>query len=106
MKALSWINFLLGFWLLVAAIAFSPGSGRVLAAESIAGVVIMVLAYASAVDRPHAGVSWGVALAGVWALILDYAVHTDPRSHALLVGCFVIVFGTTNAIYRHNRTVA
>ena len=103
MKSLSWINFLLGLWLLTAAVAFANGSGRVLAGESIAGVVIMVLAYASAVGRPHEGISWGVAFAGLWALIVDYAVHTDPRSHAVLVGCLVVVLGTANAIYRHKR---
>jgi hypothetical protein len=106
MKSLSWINFLLGLWLLTAAVAFSTGGGRMLAGESIAGVVIMVLAYASAVGRPQEGVSWGVACAGLWALIVNYAVHTDPRSHAVLVGCLVVVLGTVNAVYRHVRVTA
>ena len=101
MKLLSWINVALGLWLLAAAVAFSTG-GRMLAGESVAGVVIMVLAYASAVDRPRPGISWGVAFAGLWALILDYAVRTDPRAHSLMVGCLVIVVGTVNAVYRHS----
>ena len=106
MKALSWINFLLGLWLLVAAVMFATGSGRMLAGESIAGVVIMVLAYASAVGQPHEGISWGVAFAGLWAVLVDYAVHTDPRSHALAVGVLVAVLSAANAVYRHSAPVA
>ena len=49
MKAVSWLNFLLGVWLTIAAFALSARPGSVMAAEGVAGVVISVLAYASAV---------------------------------------------------------
>jgi di/tricarboxylate transporter len=102
MKVLSWINVLPGLWLLVAAIAFSSGSGP-LAGEGVAAVLIIVLACASAVARPHPGISWGVALTGLWAMLVDYALHADPRSHAALVGCAVVVLGAVNAAYRQSR---
>jgi len=106
MKTLSWINFLLGVWLLAAGVAFSAGGGRMMAGESVAAVLIIVLAYASAVAPPHPGISWGVALAGLWAMLVDYVVHANPRSHAALLGLAVTVFGALNAFYRHTHAHA
>jgi hypothetical protein len=101
MKALSWINFLLGVWLTIAAFALPASTGAVMASESVAGVIISVLAYASAVGRPNAGVSWSVAVAGLWTLIVSYGAHTAATSNATIVGLVVIVLGSINAIYRH-----
>jgi hypothetical protein len=101
MKALSWINFLLGVWLTIAAFALPAATGPVMAAESVAGVMISVLAYASAVGRPTAGVSWGVAAAGLWTLIVSYGAHSAATSNATIVGLIVLVLGTVNAIHRH-----
>jgi hypothetical protein len=101
MKALSWINFFLGVWLTVAAFALPPKTGPVMATEGAAGVIIAVLAYASAVGRPNAGVSWGVAAAGLWTAIVSYGVHMTATSNATIVGVAVLVLGSANAIYRH-----
>jgi len=83
MKALSWLNFLLGVWLTIAAFALSAKTGSVMAAEGVGGVVISVLAYASAVSRPNA------------------AAHTAATLNATIVGLAVLVLGSANAIYRH-----
>ena len=101
MKALSWINFLLGVWLTIAAFALPAQTGSTMAAEGAAGVIICVLAYASAVARPNAGISWSVAAAGLWTLIVNYGAHTAATSNAMIVGLLVIVLGSVNAIYRH-----
>ena len=45
MKVLSWLNFLLGLWLIVAAFALPVRTGSAMAAESVAGIVVVVLAY-------------------------------------------------------------
>ena len=74
MKVLSWINFLLGLWLIVAAFAIPVRTGSVMAAESIAGIVVVVLAYASAVGRPRPGISWSVAIAGLWIVVVRWGV--------------------------------
>jgi len=95
MKALSWLNFLLGVWLTIAAFALSAKTGSVMAAEGVGGVVISVLAYASAVSRPNAAVSWSVAVAG------NYGAHTAATLNATIVGLAVLVLGSANAIYRH-----
>jgi hypothetical protein len=101
MKALSWLNFLLGVWLTIAAFALSAGTGSVMAAEGVAGVVISVLAYASAVGRPNAAISWSVAVAGLWTLIVNYGAHTAATLNATIVGLVVLVLGSANAIHRH-----
>jgi hypothetical protein len=101
MKALSWLNFLLGVWLTIAAFALSAKTGSVMAAEGAAGVVISVLAYASAVARPNAAVSWSVAVAGLWTLVVNYGGHTTSALNATIVGLAVLVLGSANAIYRH-----
>ena len=101
MKALSWINVLLGVWLTIAAFALSARTGSAMAAEGVAGVVIAVLAYASAVGRPNAAISWSVAVAGLWTLIVNYGAHTTATLNATIVGLAVLVLGSANAIYRH-----
>jgi hypothetical protein len=101
MKALSWINLFLGVWLIIAAFALPARTGSVMAAQSAAGVMICVLAYASAVGRPNAGISWSVAVAGLWTLIVNYGAHTAATSNAIVVGLVVLVLGSANAIYRH-----
>ena len=108
MKALSWLNFLLGVWLTIAAFALSAKTGSVMAAEGVAGVVISVLAYASAVGRPNAAVSWSVAVAGLWkppsrdsTLIVNYGAHTAATLNATIIGLVVLVLASANAIYRH-----
>jgi hypothetical protein len=101
MKVLSWINFLLGVWLMIAAFVLPLKTGPVMASEGAAGIMIAVLAYASAVGRPNAGISWSVAVAGLWTLIVSYGAHTPATSNATIVGLVVLVLGSANAIYRH-----
>jgi len=101
MKVLSWINFLLGVWLTIAAFVLPTRTGPVMASEGVAGIMIAVLAYASAVGRPNAGVSWSVAIAGLWTVIVSYGVRTTATSNAAVVGLVVLLLGTANAIYRH-----
>ena len=101
MKALSWINFLLGLWLIVAAFALPVRTGSVMAAESVAGIVVVVLAYASAVGRPRPVISWSVAIAGLWIVVVSWGVVTPSKLNAMLVGLLVLGLGTANAIYCH-----
>ena len=96
MKVLSWINFLLGLWLIVAAFAIPVRTGSVMAAESIAGIVD-----ASAVGRPRPGISWSVAIAGLWIVVASWGMVTPSKLNAMLVGLLVFGLGTANAIYCH-----
>ena len=104
MKALSWINFILGLWLIVAAFVLPVRTGPVMAEEGAAGIAVAVLAYAAAVGRPRAGISWSVALAGLWILVINYGMGTPSKVNAMVVGLLVLGLGTANAVYLHQPT--
>ena len=101
MKALSWMNFVLGLWLLVAAFVLPGRTGAVMAEESVAGIAVMVLAYTAAVSHPRTGTSWSVAIAGVWILIVNYAMLSASTMNATIVGALVLGLGTANAVLCH-----
>jgi hypothetical protein len=104
MRTLSWINVVLGVWLIVAAMTLSTSSETVRTEESVAGVLIAVLAYASAVTPPKAAVSWAVAMAGVWTVLVNSGPFTVPKLNAMIVGVIVLVLGVANGIYRQHHT--
>jgi len=105
MKALSWINFILGLWLIVAGFAFSMASRPIMAEEIVLGIIIACLAAISA-TRPSSVISWLVAIAGLWTLIapsvIRYAGMTASRANDVIVGIVVLVLGIANAVYRQS----
>jgi hypothetical protein len=103
MKTLSWLNWALGVWLVAATFVLTTGNETVRAEEAVAGIAIAVLAYTSAV-RPTPGLSWSVAIAGLWAVIVNSGVMmTKPRLNAVIVGALVAVLGGLNALYRSHH---
>lgn len=105
MKALSWINFILGLWLIVAGFVFSATARPVMTEEIVLGIVIACLA-AIAATRPSFVISWLVALAGLWTLIapavLSYAGMRISRGNDIVVGVVVLVLGIANAVIRQS----
>ena len=106
MKALSWINFILGLWLIVAGFAFVSGAGTIMAQEVVLGIIIAVLAYWAAVGTPNSGVSWCVAVAGLIVLLapaaVTYGTFRAARGNDIIVGLIVLVLGFVNAVYRQS----
>jgi hypothetical protein len=105
MKALSWINFILGLWLIVAGFTLSVASRPIMAEEIVLGIIIACLAAISA-TRPSSIISWLVAIAGLWTLIapaaISYAGMTASRSNGIVVGIVVLVLGIANAVSRQS----
>jgi hypothetical protein len=105
MKALSWINFILGLWLIVAGFAFSMASRPVMAEEIVLGIIIACLAAISA-TRPSSVISWLVAIAGLWTLVaptvISYAATPRARANDIVVGIVVLILGIANALYRQS----
>jgi hypothetical protein len=105
MKALSWINFILGLWLIVAGLTLSMASRPVMAEEIVLGIIIACLA-AIATTRPSAVISWLIAAAGLWTLIapsvIGYGTMTRSRSNDVVVGIVVLVLGIASAVYRQS----
>jgi len=103
-KALSWINFLLGLWLIIAGFALG-GAGAVLAEEVVLGIIIALLAIGAA-RTESAALSWIVAAAGLWTLIapavINYAMHPSAKANDVVVGIIILVLGVANAVYRQS----
>ena len=103
MKALSWINFILGLWMIVFGFAMSAAARSVMAEEIVIGIIIACLA-AIAATRPSSIASWLVALAGLWTLIAPAAINyvglTASRTNDVIVGIIVLVLGIANTVYR------
>ena len=98
-RTLSWINVGLGLWLIVSAFVLPVRTGPVMAEESVAGIVVVMLAYAAAIGRPRPGISWSVVIAGVWILVVNSGMVTPSNVNAMLVGLLVVGIGTANALY-------
>ncbi len=105
MKALSWINFLLGLWLIAAGFVLSAPARPVMVEEVVLGIIIACFALISAA-RPTPVASWLVAVAGLWTLIapaaIDYGALATSRANDIVVGVVVLVFGLANALYRQS----
>jgi len=105
MKALRWINFILGLWLIVAGFALSRVSKPVMAEEVVLGIIIACLA-AISVARPSSVISWLIAIAGLWTLVapaaITYAGMTASRANDIVIGIIVLILGIANAVYRQS----
>src|SRR5262249_53220021 len=103
MRALSWINLLLGLSLIVEAFTLSSGARPVMAEEIVLGVLIACLAAVSVV-RPSSAASWLVAMAGLWTLlapsVIPYDEMTTSRTNDMVVGFVVLILGIAEAAYR------
>jgi hypothetical protein len=102
MKALSWINFILGLWLILAGFVISGGVRPVMTEEIVLGVIIAVLSYIAAI-RPGSAASWMVAIAGLWTLfapaVITYMSVRAARANDITVGIIVLVLGLATAVY-------
>jgi hypothetical protein len=70
-----------------------------MAEESVAGIVVVMLAYAAAMGRPRPGISWSVVIAGVWILVVNSGMVTPSKVNAMFVGLLLVGIGTANALY-------
>jgi len=104
-KALSWINFILGLWLIVAGFTVSQGAGPAMAEEVVLGIIIALLAIGSA-NSTSPAIAWCVAIAGLWTLlapaVINYTMHSVSRSNDIVVGIIVLILGIANAVYRQS----
>jgi SPW repeat-containing protein len=105
MKAFTWINFILGLWLIVAGLMLSTAARSVMAEEIALGIIIACLA-AIAIGRPTAAISWLIAIAGLWLAIgpaaISYRGMAASRANDVVVGIVVLILGIANAVYRES----
>jgi hypothetical protein len=105
MKAFSWINFLLGLWLIVAGFVFSATARPVMTEEIVLGIIIACLAFASTM-RSAPILSWLLAIAGLWTLVAPMVMKYGQRAsrgNDIIVGIIVLALAVSNAVYRQER---
>ena len=101
MKLVSWINFVLGTWLIFAPILLRYASVRAaLYEDMIFGIVIASFALWRAVGEGTPSmvrVSWVVAAAGFWVMMapfgLGYGTTRAPVDNDVIVGLLVFILG-------------
>jgi hypothetical protein len=104
MKGLSWINFILGLWLIVAGFMLGAGSTAAVTQNVVLGIIIAVFAAWAALSDAQPVASWIVALAGLWTLISPAVTHGlahTAHTNNIIVGIVVLILGFANAVFRH-----
>jgi hypothetical protein len=102
-RALSWINFILGLWLIFAGFTMARGVAPVMAHQITIGTIIAVLSIA-AVRTPNRLLGWLVASAGMWTMVAPTLINYTPvpraRINDMAVGMIVLILGAVNSVYR------
>jgi hypothetical protein len=108
MKTFSWVNFILGLWLIVAPfVLLYRGISAALWDNIIVGVVIAILAGWRALGKESARMtvtSWLVALLGLWTIaapfVFHYARNPSAMWNGVIVGIVVAILATYRALDR------
>lgn len=108
MKTLSWVNFVLGLWLIVAPfVLLYRGISAALWDNVVVGIIIAALALWRALVKESAAMtvtSWVVALLGLWTVIapfvLRYAGNANAMWNGVIVGIVIAILATYRALDR------
>ena len=108
MKALSWVNSILGLWLIVAPFALLyRGISAALWDNIIVGIIIAALAGWRALGKESVrmtATSWAVALLGLWTLVAPFALRYAGNASAMwnngIVGIVLAIVATYRALDR------
>jgi len=108
MKAYSWMNCVLGIWLMVAAFVFTYSTGmRPATTEEVAmGFIIFFLGGWDGLARPNQILSWLTALAGLVTIAAPWwvsysGVRTFAHANDIVVGVIVLILGCAGAMSQH-----
>ncbi len=106
MRSASWVNFILGLWLIVA--PFALGYSHIAGAapeDVILGILIAAFSlWMAATLVAPAGPSWLVVLFGIWVIIAPFVLgyaHQLGRAIAndVIVGIVVLILGLVRAVH-------
>ena len=100
----SWIDFILGIWLIIApfALGFRMMSGRAATEDVIFGILIAIFSLWTAlkVDAPKAA-GWLLGLFGLWVLIAPFVLRTYAVARVtpndVVVGIIVLILAILRA---------
>jgi len=95
MKGITWINLLLGVWLIVAAVAHGM-AGATMTNDFVLGVLLIAFSWwMLAAVAPPVGVAWFEMLCGLWLIVAPFALaYSAMRSSTVndvVVGVVTII---------------
>jgi SPW repeat-containing protein len=99
MKRISWINLLLGVWLVVSPYVLgSMTTGATVGNDIVLGILLIASSWWILAARTEAlGVSWFQMLCGIWLVIAPFVLSYRAVTHALandvVVGAIVFIVG-------------
>lgn len=111
MKRFSWINLILGIWLLLSPFAIGTTAMSATVGNNVVlGILLIATSWwiLAAVNQV-AGVSWFQMLCGIWLVIAPFVLHYSAMSHALandvVVGIIVFIVGLVESQALAHRPV-
>jgi thiol:disulfide interchange protein len=111
MKRASWINLILGIWLIISPFVFGSMGLRVTVGNNIVlGIVLIASSWWILATVTRAvGVSWFQMLCGIWLVVAPFILHYRAVTHALandvVVGIIVFVVGLIESQVFEHRPV-
>ncbi len=107
-KWASWVNLILGAWLIAAPFMLYSGVGSALGNDIVVGVLVVIFALVAIASRA-AWASWINVALGVWEIIapfaLGYSGTTAAVTNDIIVGVAFIVFGLISALSARSAAV-
>ncbi len=98
MKRVTWINLILGLWLIVApfVLGYSALSRAALTEDVVLGIIVAAFSWwILAAMAPPVGTSWFQILCGIWVIIapfvLAYRTITAAMANDVIVGIIVLI---------------
>ncbi len=108
-KVLSWIDIILGTWLIVAPFVLTYPSMVAVWNSIIVGALVIILAGIHAANPTRApGLNWITAILGVWVIAAPFVLHmastTSTRWNDIVIGAAIVVFSVWSALTTPART--
>jgi hypothetical protein len=109
MKRVSWINLILGIWLVISPFAFGSTVVNAAAGNNVVlGVLLIGTSWwILAASHEVTGVSWFQMLCGVWLVVAPFVLHYGATRHSALndvvIGGITFLVGLAETVSVHDR---
>ena len=109
MKRVSWINLILGIWLIISPFVFVSVGPKVTVANNVVLGILLIASswWILAVTAPAGGVSWFQMLCGIWLIIAPFVLRYNQVTHAVtndvIVGIIAFIVGLIESQTREHR---
>jgi hypothetical protein len=97
MKGISWINVVLGIWLIVAPFVLAAGGGVWTANDMVVGILLIAFAGWALSGRPLSSAQWLQVLCGAWLIaapfVLAYGAARVAVWNDVICGIIAVIVG-------------